>query len=929
MLLPFYEEGTGINATRTLTTILILVAAAASTIAADRPSNEPGRIHEFTTKPSLTVKGDDVAIAFAVKEFCDVTVAVESGPGKIIRHLGSGVLGTNAPAPFQKDSLRQTVMWDSKDDQGRYVDNKADLAVRVSLGLKPRLERHLFWSPYKRTRALKYLHATQAMAAAPEGVYVFDGGNGEHIRLFDHEGNYVRTVYPPPRDLVQNMKGIEWRKYPQDGNRLPVKHGWNPQRSFLRVDVDGDGGGVQTMAVHGNVLYLASQRLNRLPLSPKAGTVELLGPELWHTVKLGRMHSYPGGTEKLPVGSMAVSPDGKWIYMTGHMYQRSWHNGGLHGVSRMRRGGNERPELFAGNLAQGKSGTRNGEFNIATSVAVDAKGRVYVSDYVNDRVQVFDSAGKHLHNIATPRPAWVEVNPKNGEIYVFSWKLPGGGKRGTAPAFTRFGPLPEAGKLAAFPLKIQSPVMNGHSHRVTVDFWAESPVIWFSESPAAASYRGAKLDRACVRLMVEKGRKLVTIRDTNQDATRAVTFVRPPRHGKQRLYFDPAHNRLYVGELHDPWPFHCTSMADVPRINPEDGKVETVHLPLDAEEMAFSIDGLAYLRTNNRIVRFDPVTWREVPFDYGQQDDALNTWGVRKRDVASGVAFPGGIDGCTFQEGGMAISPRGHVILTTTNSKTPTDKKGAQNIFGRMSKSYTPPMYPGRARPREVHVFDKHGRIVYEDAVPGPGRMNGLAMDKDDNLYVELAGVGRVNGKKYHNPISCSVIKIRPQTKLLAAKAPLPLGEQRPARPPDIFGVDLAGDLWITDPIWVRGGVGLNGKRAKCMCASQSRFAFDYYARLFLPEVDRYSILVIDKNNNEILRIGTYGNFDDGTPLIKDGGPPNPSAMGGDEVGIMHAQMLAVHTDRRLFVGDLGNACIQAVKLDYHTSERVPLKDAH
>ena len=99
----------------------------------------------------------------------------------------------------------------------------------------------------------------------------------------------------------------------------------------------------------------------------------------------------------------------------------------------------------------------------------------------------------------------------------------------------------------------------------------------------------------------------------------------------------------------------------------------------------------------------------------------------------------------------------------------------------------------------------------------------------------------------------------------------------------------------------------------------------DAVARSFVPEVDHYSVLVIDSNNNEILRIGQYGNVDDGAPLIKDGGPPHPRSIGGDEVAIMHAQMLAVHSDRRLFISDLGNARILSVKLGYHCEERMAL----
>ena len=81
------------------------------------------------------------------------------------------------------------------------------------------------------------------------------------------------------------------------------------------------------------------------------------------------------------------------------------------------------------------------------------------------------------------------------------------------------------------------------------------------------------------------------------------------------------------------------------------------------------------------------------------------------------------------------------------------------------------------------------------------------------------------------------------------------------------------------------------------------------------------------KAGDTIMRIGRYVNVDEGAPLIKDGRPPHPRSIGGDEVAIMHTQMLTVHTDRRLFIGDLGNACIRSVKLDYHREAKVPLKD--
>ena len=63
------------------------------------------QVFEFAQKPTVRRHGDSVSVQFATKAFCDVTVAVEDssltagGRPRIIRHLASGVLGRNAPAP--------------------------------------------------------------------------------------------------------------------------------------------------------------------------------------------------------------------------------------------------------------------------------------------------------------------------------------------------------------------------------------------------------------------------------------------------------------------------------------------------------------------------------------------------------------------------------------------------------------------------------------------------------------------------------------------------------------------------------------------------------------------------------------------------------------------------------------------------------------
>ena len=68
--------------------------------------------------------------------------------------------------------------------------------------------------------------------------------------------------------------------------------------------------------------------------------------------------------------------------------------------------------------AWGKLGQGPGEFSQPHSIVLDSKGRVYVADRNNARIQVFDSKGKFLtewKNIITPWALWVT---KEDEIWV-------------------------------------------------------------------------------------------------------------------------------------------------------------------------------------------------------------------------------------------------------------------------------------------------------------------------------------------------------------------------------------------------------------------------------------------------------------------------------------------------------------------------------
>ena len=85
-------------------------------------------------------------------------------------------------------------------------------------------------------------------------------------------------------------------------------------------------------------------------------------------------------------------------------------------------------------------------------------------------------------------------------------------------------------------------------------------------------------------------------------------------------------------------------------------------------------------------------------------------------------------------------------------------------------------------------------------------------------------------------------------------------------------------------------------------------------------------MVILDSNGNLILRVGRYGNTNDGKPLIPCKEVPHSVSIGGDEVALMHGAYLATHTDKRLFIADPGNGRILSVKLGYHKEVRMPLK---
>jgi DNA-binding beta-propeller fold protein YncE len=61
----------------------------------------------------------------------------------------------------------------------------------------------------------------------------------------------------------------------------------------------------------------------------------------------------------------------------------------------------------------GGKGTDPGQFNVPHSIAIDSQGRVYVADRSNNRIQIFDQAGKFINqwtNFGTPWGLFIKGN---------------------------------------------------------------------------------------------------------------------------------------------------------------------------------------------------------------------------------------------------------------------------------------------------------------------------------------------------------------------------------------------------------------------------------------------------------------------------------------------------------------------------------------
>jgi hypothetical protein len=686
---------------------------------------------------------------------------------------------------------------------------------------------------------------------------------------------------------------------------------------------------------NGRIAIVSEYGLCRLNTDATVGPYSMYGPK---------------PKTSLTAQSIALSPDGRSLYLTGcyksrnrhqlstHLARVVWH----HGLYRMDYGGDKPATLWKGSV--NKPGKGDNDLDHPSDVVVDNKGRVYVADNHNDRVQIYTPDGKLVKSLPVNGPAVLQLHPKTGTLFVFSWTM-ALAYGYTAPphkvqaALRVFEPFKSDKPVAAWPLPLRgyaghtrgymgSPHYDECPYRAAVDTYSDPPTVWLGThwGRKRTDEKGYSLSRYEIQ-----GDKLVRVERWNDEVARALTTWEPTRLARKRLYTDPRNGTLYVAE-ESPKALH-----QLTRINPDTGKASILKLPYGAEEFAFDIDGHIYLRCAQIIGRFRLDGMREVPWDYGERRSFRWSSFAKPGSLVSALVLPGNKP-VWWHESGMSINPKGHLVVSCCNSAWRKQRRGSMaggNVFMKSMK-YKPQIYPGRYRYTEIHVWDKHGKLVKADVVQGLMDGHGTFIDQRGDIYY-LAGGHRVykgaNGSFDFFPLSGCVMKFKPgQGKLYALRnskgVPVPLSKDVDVEGLPQIACSTLGRFAARGAEWIYPGVGYVHPNAPCQCWN-CRFAVDTLGRVFAPETFRNQVAILDANGNLMMHVGKYGNVDEGKPMIADNrfrtNPPRP--VGGDEVALSYANYVATYTDHRLYIYDGANDRILCVKLSYNRDEVVPLKD--
>ncbi len=838
---------------------------------------------KFTEKPKATLKNGSVKISFAVNESTDVEVAIMDNEGKTVRRLAAGMLGDNPPIPFQK-GLSQNIMWDLRNDAGKKVEKElSEYKIDVRLGIEGKLHKIMGWSGQKTTSIVGLTTGPDGTLYAIQADSLYGHRTTWLITAFDRDGKYLRQVFPGPANLPAEKREGWPRITLDDGQEVPIvfhqlTHSTYPNALFMGrmfpvvtsndqlvlFGGTGKAGGIKYPDVRG--------KQRRLLTLGTDGSV----PKNWLGPEVCPLIGAPGRT--------ALSPDEKYIYITGITDVGKKGKGHANVVYKVALDGSIPAEIFIGKLFEtvpGKSGLNDPE-----GIAVDKAGNIFIADYGNNRIAVFKPDGSFLDEIPVDTPDQVLVSHKTGSIYILSidkhkmglstvhWLTPAHNWR--FKSLVKMDSLKNKKVIATLDFKPKN--RTGGGPVITLDETGDIPILW------AAGLDKAR--NAGITKILDKGDQLEYLGEVVQAAYKAEKAQALDMIGDVSVIG----NRVTSG-----FPAYGHTVNAAPSYDIEtgkyisnystkktDGKTENVW-DLLYGEITTGKDGNVYARAKSKYVRRYDIEGNQLPFAATGNNTLTNLWHGHTR------------------EAGIFIDKTGSI--------------------------YVPSAIKSRAiNDIHVKVFNSDGNIQNESALHVQNsRMGGIVTDSKGNIYIGAQAVPKDSripkwfseklppDSEHHHPGNAykqygSLFKFPPTGGSILLD---------PAGAYTAIASYKHKFVSVNNALWNKrfGYIGSHGKEAGCHCET-SRFDIDGYDRIFVPDLFRFRIYVLDSAGNEITHFGSYGNMDSRGP----GSPvPEPAITFGWPLSVDCAQDKA-------FIADLVNKRVVSVKFDYATTESCQIK---
>lgn len=415
----------------------------------------------FVAAPKLVWNGETTSgeVTFALNRLGDVEVAiVDPQTSKVVRHLAAGQLGDNSPPPLVVGSASQKIAWDGKNDARQAVDDPARMAVRVRAGMRVALKQIVGGDSYGYFSA-EMPHGDHSpwgingVELKSDGkVYVFGHSSTlgpPALRQYDIHGNYLQTLFPPPAGKpIDAMRGWGIHVKP-DGTYTPQFHRLTDP-SLSTTILDGATGGMARLLPTPDAKHLSFwqagfgaanlelQTINNDGTIPADRQAQLHGPLVLNPpMKLGPIKPDSHDVHAMigPVFT-CFAPDGKHFYLSGifsavTLYgsvkqidaEGFWRDGQVWKVDVATR--TAKP-FFAleqdvvATAARDPKSPIGGSSSYAAlhGVAVDAAGRVFIGDRLNQRIVVLDAQGKTLREIPLAHADALAVSHRSGALFV-------------------------------------------------------------------------------------------------------------------------------------------------------------------------------------------------------------------------------------------------------------------------------------------------------------------------------------------------------------------------------------------------------------------------------------------------------------------------------------------------------------------------------